>query len=162
MIHGRGHRKGLSRVTTPEIVLGVVLLLVLFPVVAAAVYRLVVIRRNSTSVLVKGSGTGDPWRHGAIRYSDTEVAFYRLRSVRFGADVHMDRRSLTLGPRRQPTGPELDVAEIGELIVSFSGTDREERIIEGELCMPPAELTALLAWVEACSTTSIRRTDRRR
>lgn len=148
--------------TTPEIVLGVVLLLVLSPVVAAAVYRLVVIRRNSTSVLVKGTGNGDRWRHGAIRYSDNEVAFYHLLSVRFGADVRVDRRSLTFGPRRQPTGPELDVAEVGEMIVSFTGTDRADQPIEGELCMRPAELTALLAWVEACSTASIRRTDRRR
>ncbi|MDV8000545.1 DUF2550 family protein [Rhodococcus sp. IEGM 1408] len=148
--------------TTPETVLGVVLLLVLSPVAAAAVYRLMVIRRDSTSVLVRGSGKGDRWRHGAIRYSDTDVAFYRLLSVRFGADVRVDRRSLTLGPRRQPTGSELDVAEVGEMIVSFSGTRRGGLPIEGELCMRPAELTALLAWVEACSTASIRRTDRRR
>lgn len=147
---------------TPEIVLGVVLLLVLSPVVAAVVYRLVVIRRDSTSVLVRRGGEGNPWRHGAIRYSDTEVEFYRLVSVRFGADVRVERRTLTLGPRRQPTGPELDVAETGELIVSYSGTDRAGQVIEGELCMPPAELTALLAWVEACSTEQIRRTDRRR
>lgn len=148
--------------TTPGIVLGVVLLLVLVPVAAAVVYRLVVIRRDSTSVLVKRAGDAERWRHGAIRYSEAEVAFYRLLSVRFGADVQLSRRSLILGPRRDPTGPELDVAEIGEMIVPFVGTDRRGRTFEGELCMRAAGLTALLAWVEACSTEQIRRTDRRR
>ena len=74
---------------TTGIVLGVVILLVLGPVAAAVLYRLVVIRGRSTSVLVRRSGE-EPWRHGAIRYSDTEVGFYRLLSVRFGADVHLD------------------------------------------------------------------------
>ncbi len=147
---------------TPGIVLGVVLLLVLVPVAAAVVYRLLVIRGDSTSVLVRRSGDGQPWRHGAIRYCDAEVSFYRLLSVRFGADVHLSRRSLILGPRRQPTGAELDVAESGEMIVPFVGTDRRKRSYEGEVCMPAAGLTALLAWVEACSTDQIRRTDRRR
>lgn len=142
-------------------ILGVVMLLVLSPVVAAVVYRLVVVRRDSTSVLVKRHG-GDSWRHGAIRYSDTDVAFYRLLSVRFGADVRLYRRSLVLGPRRQPTGDELDVAESGELIVSFSGHDRRGGVREGELCVGPAELTALLAWVEACSTEQVRTAPRRR
>lgn len=141
--------------------LGVVVLLVLVPVVAAVVYRLVVVRRNSTSLLVKRDGD-DSWQHGAIRYSDTEVAFYRLLSVRFGADVRLDRRTLELGPRRQPTGPELDMAEVGEMIVSFSGHDRRGRSRQGELCVGPAQLTAMLAWVEACSTEQIRYTDRRR
>lgn len=143
------------------IILGVVVLLVLAPVVAAVVYRLVVVRRDSTSVLVKRDG-GEAWRHGAIRYSDTDLAFYRLLSVRFGADVRLDRRSLELGPRRQPTGHELDVAESGEVIVSFSGHDRRGGIREGEICVGPAELTALLAWVEACSTDQVRSPARRR
>lgn len=137
-----------------EIVLGVVVLLVLIPVVAAAVYRLVVVRRNSTSVLVRRTGE-ESWRYGAVRYSDTDVAFYRLSSVRFGADVRLDRRSLALGARRQPTGPELDVAEEGEVIVPFSGTDPRGTLVEGELCLAPAKLTGMLAWVEACSTEQI-------
>ncbi|MDX2355721.1 DUF2550 family protein [Dietzia sp. PP-33] len=146
---------------TSEIILGVVVLLVLAPVAAAVVYRLVFVRRDSTSVLVKRYG-GDSWRHGAVRYSDTDVAFYRLLSVRFGADVRLDRRSLVLGARRQPTGDELDVAETGELIVPFSGHDRKGTIREGELCVGPAEMTALLAWVEACSTEQVRSDGRRR
>ena len=136
------------------------MLLVLLPVAAAVVYRLVVNLGDSTSGLVRRAGE-DAWRHGAIRYSDTDVAFYRLLSVRFGADVRLDRRSLTLGSRRQPTGHEFDVAEVGEMIVSFSGHDRRGRVREGELCAGPATLTGLLAWVEACSTDQIRRSDRR-
>ena len=143
-----------------EIILVVVVLLVLIPVVAAVVYRLVVIRRNSTSVLVRRVGE-EAWRYGAVRYSETDVAFYRLASVRFGADVRLDRRSLVLGPRRQPTGPELDVAEDGEMIVPFSGHDRRGRLVEGELCVGPAVLTGIAAWVEACSTDQIRSTRRR-
>lgn len=94
--------------------------------------------------------------YGAVRYSDTDVAFYRLVSVRFQPDVRLDRRTLSLGKRRQPTGPELDVVERDEIIVSFSGVDRRDRVIEGELCLGPSELTGLMAWVEACSTEQIR------
>ena len=138
-----------------EVVLGVVVLLILAPAVAAVVYRLVYIRRNSTSVLSRRAGE-DAWSYGAVRYSDTDVAFYRLLSVRFRPDVRLDRRTLVLGRRRQPTGEELDVAEEGEIIVPFSGHDRRDRAVDGELCLGPAELTGLLAWVEACSTEQIR------
>jgi hypothetical protein len=148
-------------VTTTGIVLGVVVLLVLVPVVAAVVYRLVVVRRTSTPALYKPRSEPG-WGYGALKYSDTEASFYRLTSVRFGADLRIDRRSLVLGARRQPTGPELDVAEVGEMIVPVTGRDRRGEPVEGEFCMGPAELTALLAWVEACSTEQVRRSDRRR
>ena len=49
------------------------------------------------------------------------------------------------------------MTEAGEMIISFSGRDRRDRIVEGELCLGPAEMTALLAWVEACSTDQVRR-----
>lgn len=138
-----------------EVVLGVVVLLVLAPAVAAVVYRLFYIRRNSTSVLTRRAGE-EAWSYGAVRYSDTDVAFYRLLSVRFRPDVRLDRRTLVLGRRRQPTGEELNVIEEGEIIVPFSGHDRANRVVEGEICLGPSELTGLLAWVEACSTDQIR------
>lgn len=144
-----------------EIILGVVVLFILVPVAAAVVYRLVVVRRNSTSLLVRRAGESS-WGYGAVRYSETEAAFYRLMSVKFGPDVRLDRRTLSLGARRQPTGPELDVAEEGEVIVPFSGHDRRDRTVEGELCLSPAKLTGMLAWVEACSTDQIRPGRKRR
>lgn len=144
-----------------EVVLGVVVLLILAPVVAAAVYRLVYIRRNSTSVLARRAGE-EAWSYGAVRYSDTDVAFYRLLSLRFRPDVRLDRRTLVLGRRRQPTGEELDVVEEGEIIVPFSGHDRRDRRVDGELCLGSAELTGLLAWVEACSTDQVRPHSRHR
>lgn len=150
------------RLTTAiEIVLGVVILLVLVPVVAAVAYRLVVVRRDATSILVRKSGE-DTWRYGAVRYSDTDIGFYRLLSLRFGADERLDRRTLELGPRRQPTGAELDVAEEGEVIVPFKGRDRRDRPIAGEVCLGPSELTGLSAWIEACSADHIRPRRRRR
>lgn len=138
-----------------ELVFGVIVMLILAPVVAAVVYRLVIVRRDSTSILVRRSGDRS-WSYGAIRYSDTELAFYRLVSVRFGADTHLDRRTLILGPQRQPTGADLDVAEAGESIVSYSGHDRRDRAVEGELCLGPSQVTALRAWIEACSVEQIR------
>lgn len=143
------------------VVLGVVILLVLLPVVAAVLYRLVFIRRNSTSVLSRRSGE-DVWRYGAVRYTDAEMAFYRLLSVRFRPDVWLDRRTLELGKRRHPSGTELDIAEEDELIVPFSGHDRRGNSIEGQLCLGPAELTGMLSWIEACSTEQIRPQLRRR
>ena len=147
--------------TTIGIILGVVVLLALAPVVAAALYRLTVVRGNSTSAVVRRKGESS-WRYGAFRYTDTETSFYRLLSLRFGADVRLDRRSVSLGPRRPPTGPELDIAEPGESIVPFEGLDRDGRPVAGELCLGPAELTALLAWVEAASPDQVRRRGRRR
>lgn len=152
----------MSRLTIPiEFILGVIVVLILVPVAAAVVYRLVIVRRDSTSVLFRRSGERS-WGYGAIRYSDTELAFYRLISVRFTADTRLDRRSLILGPQRQPTGDELDVAEEGESIVSFSGHDRRDRTVEGELCLGPSELTGLRSWIEACSVEQVRPPRRRR
>lgn len=144
-----------------EIILVAVVLLVLIPVVAAVVYRLVVVRRYATSVLFRKQGE-DTWRYGAIRYSDTDLGFYRLASVRFGADQRLERRTLEIGPRRQPTGADLDVAEEGEVIVPVSGRDRRHRPVAGELCVGPSELTGLSAWIEACSTDQVRPRKRRR
>lgn len=141
--------------TPIEIVLGVVSLLVLIPVVAAVLYRLVVVRKNSTSAVVRLKGNSS-WTYGAVRYSDTDAAFYRLLSLRFSPDVRVDRQSVVLGPRRQPAGADLDVAEDGEMIIDFSGLDRRGRRVEAEVCLGPAEQTALSAWVEACSTDHIR------
>lgn len=143
------------------IVLGVLFLLVLTPVVAAVLYRLVVVRRSSTSAVVRLKGA-TAWTYGAIRYSDTDAAFYRLLSARFGPDVKVDRQSVVLGPRRQPSGLDLDVAEASEMIVDFTGYDRRGRRVDAEVCLGPAQLTALLAWVEACSTDHVRRPSRRR
>lgn len=154
--HGRDRWKELSYVTAPiGVILGVVALLILLPVVAAVLYRLVFIRRNSTSLLSKRASE-DAWRYGAVRYTDTEVEFYRLLSIRFRPDARLDRRTLELGKRRQPTGTELDIAEEGEIIVPFSGQDRSGRVVDGELCLGPAELTAMLSWVEACSIEQVR------
>lgn len=147
--------------TSIGIVLGVVLLLVLIPVVAAVLYRLVVVRKNSTSAVVRLKGSNS-WTYGAVRYSDTDLAFYRLLSVRFAPDVRVDRQSVTLGSPRQPTGNELDVAEADEMIINFSGVDPKGRRVDAEACLGPSEQTALLAWVEACSTDHIRRPRRRR
>lgn len=124
-------------------------------------YRLVVVRRTSTPALYKPRA-GQGWAYGALKYSETDASFFRLMSLRFGPDLRIERRSLVLGTRRQPTGPELDVAEVGEMIVPVSGRDRRGAAVEGEFCLGPAELTALLAWVEACSTEQVRRSDRRR
>ena len=144
-----------------EFILGGIVMLILAPVVAAVVYRLVIVRRDSTSVLFRRSGERS-WGYGAIRYSDTDLAFYRLVSVRFTADTRLERRSLNLGPQRQPTGDELDVAEEDESIVGFSGHDRRNRIVEGEFCLGPSELTGLRSWVEACSVEQVRPPRRRR
>ncbi|GAA3510512.1 DUF2550 family protein [Dietzia aurantiaca] len=144
-----------------EVVLGVVVLLILAPVVAAVVYRLVFIRHNSTSVLTRQTGE-DAWTYGAVRYTDADVAFYRLFSIRFTPDVRLDRRTLVLGRRRHPTGSELDVVEAGEMIVPFSGRDRRDQLVEGDICLGPSALTGLMAWVEACSTDQIRPRRRRR
>ncbi len=146
--------------TTIEIVLGVVVLL-LVPAVAAVMYRLVIIRGDSTPTVLR-MGSQSAWRYGALRYTDTEAVFYRLLSVRFGPDLRLDRRSLVLGPRRQPTGEELDVAEAGEMIIAVSGRDRAGSSIDSEFILGPPALTGLLAWVEACSTEQVRRAVRRR
>ena len=146
---------------TIQIVVGIALLLALLPVVAAVVYRLVMVRGNSTPALLR-IGSDPAWRYGALRYSETEASFYRLVSLRFGPDLRIERRSVILGPRRQPTGEELDVAEDGEMIAPFTGRRRGGEPVEGALCLGPPALTALLSWIEACSTEQVRRTDRRR
>ena len=141
-------------------VLLVVLSLALVSVVAALSYRFVAVRGHATPVLARRPD--GEWRYGALRYAAGEAMFYRLVSVRPGADLKIQRRTITLGERRQPSGAELDLAEQGEIIVPIHGLDRRGGPVEMELCLDPRALTALLSWVEACSTEDVRHIHHRR
>lgn len=135
-------------------ILLVALLLALVSVVAALSYRFVAVRGHATPVLARRPD--GEWRYGAMRYAAGEAMFYRLVSIRPGADLRIQRRTITLGDRRSPSGAELDLAEQGEIIVPMRGLDRRGGTVEMELCLDAQALTALLSWVEACSTEDVR------
>lgn len=144
-------------------VLGVMLVLLL--VSAAVLFRLIVVRSSGSPALMREQGSGR-WRYGSLHYSATAVGYYRLLSLRFRPDIVMPRASLTLGAWRSPEGEELEVAEPGEVILSVVGPDEHSRKLDFDLCLGRGEATALLAWVEACSTDDVRvhvpRTSKRR
>lgn len=146
--------------STSEKILGVVIVLAFLALVAAVVFRVLVVRGSATPVLLS-ERRRPAWRYGALRYSEDEACFYRLVSLRPGADLRIERRSIELGARRRPEGAELEVAEDGEVIVRVSGTRPGGAAVDVDLCLAPRDLTALLSWVEACSTETVRRRPRR-
>lgn len=140
---------------TVATVLLVLLLLVFLPVSAAVVFRFVRVRGSSTPALWRRLPDGR-WHYGAFEYTDGGISFYRLVSLKFGPDFDFTRSGLELGQWREPLGEDLEVADPGEVVVPIGGVDRRDRRFTGEVCLGRREATALLSWVEACSTDHVR------
>ena len=144
--------------TTTATIFLVVVLLAAASVSAALAYRFRAVRGHSTPLLLshRSGRRAGVWRYGAMRYTGDEAMFYRLVSLRPGADLRIVRRTITPGERRPPSGRELDLAEDGEVVVPVTGATPAGEPVDVELCLVPDALTALLSWVEACSTDDVR------
>lgn len=123
-----------------------ILVVLLAALVAAFVYRLSVLRRGGTAVIVRRmpAGAGLGWRHGILRYGEESLVFFKLSSLRVGPDIRMSRQGVELGTRRGPRDTEYDIMtdEIG--IVSVTDGDRDY-----EFALDRGALTAFLSWVES-------------
>lgn len=84
------------------------------------------------------------WHNGVARYQGDELVWYRVSSLRSGADLVLDRDSLEIADRRDPTGPESYVVPVGAVVLRC-------RVADGELemAMTRDTLTGFLSWLEA-------------
>lgn len=123
-----------------------ILVVLLAALVAAFVYRLVVLRRGGTAAILRvlPAGPGSGWRHGIIRYGEETLVYFKLSSLRPGPDSRISRQGIELGTRRTPTDSEFDIMTDEIVIVEVRDGDRAF-----EFALDRGAMTAFLSWVES-------------
>ncbi len=114
---------------------------------AAFCYRYMVVRRGSTSVILRTlpAEEGAGWRHGVLVYGDREVRYFRLSSLRMRADLTMRRSRLEPGGKRVPRGTELEIMDPVTPILAVHGEDGAGV----EIALERSAMTAFQSWVES-------------
>lgn len=132
----------------------IILVLVLVALALVSSYRLVMLRRGGTAALLRvlPARGGERWRHGVIRYDEDHLVFYKLTSLKIGADSVIHRRGIDIGERRGPQGDEYDIMTEGIAVIGVS-----DRNGDYELALDRASLTAFLSWVESRPSERARR-----
>jgi hypothetical protein len=124
----------------------IILVVLLAVLVAAFLYRLVILRRGGTAALLRVlPAPGDSgWRHGIIRYGESSFVFFKLSSLRPGPDSRVDRQGIEVESRRSPSGTEFDI--MSDDIVVLRLRDGSSNY---EIALDSGALTAFLSWVES-------------
>ena len=124
----------------------IILVVLLAVLVAAFLYRLVILRRGGTAALLRVlPSPGDSgWRHGIIRYGESSCVFFKLSSLRPGPDSRVDRQGIEVESRRSPSGTEFDI--MSDDIVVLRVRDGASNY---EIALDSGALTAFLSWVES-------------
>ncbi len=129
-----------------EAVLALVAVVVL-PLVVIAARRRVLERRYGTidlSLRLARRDDGRGWVLGVGRFEGDDLQWYRVFSFAWRPRVTLSRRSLQVGMRREPRGPETLALLAGAVVM-------ECRAPEGpvDLAMEAGAVTGFLAWLEA-------------
>ncbi|TDZ81368.1 DUF2550 domain-containing protein [Mycobacteroides salmoniphilum] len=114
--------------------------------VIALSFRLLKLRHGGTAALLRDipeAGQGR-WRHGVMRYRETQAEFYRLSSVRLWADRRLSRRELEIIDRRIPRGDEYDIMTAEIVVLQLRDGARVY-----EMALDRGALTAFMSWVES-------------
>lgn len=127
-------------------ILLIILLVLLAGLVAAFLYRLVVLRKGGTAAILRENPAeaDSGWRHGLIRYGESTLVFFKLSSLRLGPDSRISRQGIEVESRRTPVGSEFDI--MTEEIVILSVRDGRRRY---EIALDSGALTAFLSWIES-------------
>lgn len=122
------------------------LLLVLLLAAFAVLRRLHLLRAGGAEVVLRGlpAAEGRAWRHGVVRYDTDEMCFYRVASLRPGADRTLQRRTVEVRHRRAPSTSERDVVPASAVVLRL-----DDQHGECELALTEGALTAFLAWLES-------------
>ena len=131
--------------TTGVIVL-FILVFLLAALAAAFAYRLTVLRRGGTAVILRAmpADSGIGWRHGVVRYGEESLVFFKLSSLRPGPDARLSRQGIELGDRRGPRETEHDIMSDEIVVVAVCDGARSF-----EFALDHGALTAFLSWVES-------------
>jgi hypothetical protein len=135
-------------------VLLIILVLLLVGLGLASLYRLVMLRRGGTAAILRvlPAKGGQGWRHGLIRYGENQLIFYKLTSLKLGADWTIRRLGIEVVDRRGPLGDEYDIMTDDIIVITVSDGDGSY-----ELALDRGALAAFLSWVESRPSERIRR-----
>lgn len=113
---------------------------------AAFCYRFLVVRRGSTSVVLRRlpAEEGAGWRHGVIVYAEFSVRYFRLSSARMFSDLELRRIHVEITGSRVPRGSELEIMDARTPIVTVAGDGQCV-----EMALDAGALTAFRSWVES-------------
>lgn len=135
-------------------VIAIILVAVLVALALVSTYRLVMLRRGGTAAILRvlPARAGERWRHGVIRYDEDHLVFFKLTSLKLGADSVIRRRGIEIGDRRGPRGDEYDIMTDAISVIGVS-----DRNGDYELALDRPALTAFLSWVESRPSERARR-----
>lgn len=138
----------------------VVLLLVV--VVALAIRRSVLVRRGAMLHCGLRLDITKPkrvWQTGMARYTNEDLEWFGLMSLRYQPNCTFVRRSVEIVGRRSPRGAELLAVPHGSVVITCNvitrhsvrgqGAARQGTAREIEFAMSEAAVTGLLAWIES-------------
>jgi hypothetical protein len=135
-------------------VLLIILVLLLVALALVSIYRFMMLRRGGTAALLRvlPANGGQGWRHGLIRYGEDRLVFFKLTSLRLGADATIRRLGTEVGGRRVPIGDEHDIMTDGIVVLAITDGDAHY-----ELALERGALAAFQSWVESRPSERIRR-----
>ena len=85
------------------------------------------------------------WHLGLGRYEGDEFVWYRVWSLRTGADRVFQRESMQIADRRDPSGTEAYAVPEGSTVLRYESKTQEAI----EIAIEPGALTGFLSWLES-------------
>lgn len=130
------------------LMVGAVLLLVAAVLVWLAFRRLRALRSGGVHAALRTrlDDSGKGWHLGVGRYQGDEFVWFRVLSLRPGADRIISRSALEIADRRDPSGPELYTMPPSSKVLRFRESGAPD---ESEIAMSPDALTGFLSWLES-------------
>ena len=136
---------------------GWLVVLLLAVVVALVLRRSVLVRRGATlhcGLRLDGTKSKRVWQTGMARYTNEDLEWFRLMSLRYQPNCTFVRRSVQIVGRRYPRGAELLAVPHGSVaitcnVITRHGVGGRGRAREIELAMSEAAVTGFLAWIES-------------
>lgn len=107
-------------------------------------YRELRVGGIDVALRVPASDQGQTWHFGVAHYRGEEFAWYRVLSLRRGPNWVINRGSIDVATRREPTTAESYSMPAGSIVVTLTGPGKEY-----ELAMGADALMGFLSWLES-------------
>ena len=131
-----------------SLIVGAALFLLVIVVAWLAVRRLRALRSGGVHAALRTrlDDSGKGWHLGVGRYQGDEFVWFRVLSLRAGADLVIHRSGLEIADRRDPSGPELYSMPPASRVLRFGAIGGTPDV---EIAMGPDALTGFLSWLES-------------
>ncbi|MBG9248536.1 DUF2550 domain-containing protein [Corynebacterium diphtheriae bv. gravis] len=132
------------------------LLLILAVLLAVAAWRFLYVRCSGSAVVIRElpSPSGRHWRHGSMRYNGEGLQYFKLRSLKPGPDLVVDRQQVDyLGAR------PLEDSEI--LLLNSDATVHKIKHLarDFEVALDKSASMAFVSWIESAPSRRQERID---